>query len=372
MDGMADNTASPERIRRVLATAGLVGLGLLFYSTIHPFVAALAWSVILALSLWPMFRWVRKRLPGPAAAAPLLMVAFITLGLLIPLVLTGLLVVGEAQDLVENVRGHVMGERGDLAATLAQVPFAGEGLRDGLESLRARPELFQKSLNENREVLLGIATKVMGDLLQNTFKIVICIFSAYFLFRYGESLAEQTRLALSRLGGARLEALLPRVRETVRAVVYGLLMTALAQAGLAALGFWVAGVSYPLLLALLIFIVSFIPFGPPFIWVPAAVSVMMNGRMMAGILLFIWGAGVISGVDNVLRPIFIGQATRMPVLLVFIAVLGGVVSFGMVGLFVGPVIMAVTLSLWRDWIARQEDVRTDPPVWAAGAPAGAP
>jgi predicted PurR-regulated permease PerM len=290
------------------------------------------------------------------------MVFFITVVLVVPLGLVGLLIVGEAQTLVESVRAWVMGEKGDLAGSLGDLPFFGDELRRGLLNLREDPQRLQEILNANRNTLIGLATRAMGDLVENGFKILVCIFSAYFLFRHGELLVQQARAAVRGFGGPRIESLLIQIKETVRAVVFGLVMTALAQAGLAALGFYVAGVAFPLLLALLTFVFSFIPFGPPIIWVPASISVMIEGRMLAGILLFIWGAGAISSIDNVLRPIFIGQATRMPVLMVFIAVLGGVMSFGMVGLFVGPVIMAIALALWREWVARQEEARGATPV----------
>jgi predicted PurR-regulated permease PerM len=145
------------------------------------------------------------------------------------------------------------------------------------------------------------------------------------------------------------------VRWTVRATVYGLVVTAIVQAILASLGFWVAGVSYPLLLGALVFLLSFIPFGPPIVWLPAALVVLSDGRIGWGIFLLIWGGGVVSSMDNILRPIFIGKAASLPILLVFIGVIGGVMAFGMVGLFTGPVVVAVALALWQDWVKSHGD-----------------
>jgi predicted PurR-regulated permease PerM len=210
-------------------------------------------------------------------------------------------------------------------------------------------------LEQIQPLLLDFSRRAAAAVSRNVFKLLACLFAIYFLLRHGLILADQLNRGVRELGGERLVELVEEIRLTVRAVVYGLVMTAIAQALLAAFGFWLADVPYPLLLGSLLLVASFIPFGPPFVWLPAAIAVFARGDIGWGIFLLIWGAGVISMMDNVLRPLFIGQATRMPVLLVFIAVLGGIMSFGMVGLFVGPVVMAVALALWRDWIGRRDD-----------------
>jgi predicted PurR-regulated permease PerM len=365
---MVEPPAQLERIRRALVIVALAGLGILFYSTVHHFVVSLVWAVILALALWPLFRILRKRVPGPAAVAPLLMCGIITLVILIPLGLLGILVAGEAEALLNEVGALLMGQKGDLMGTLGRIPVLGDDLQEGLQRLRSGGDgtnALSVIVAENKDTLIGILTSAAGKVVHNAFKTLVCVFASYFLFRYGEVLTAQANAAAVRLGGSGLARLLPQIRTTVRAVVYGLVATAIAQGVVAALGFWVAGVSYPLLLGLLTFVFSFIPFGPPLIWIPAAVSLLSDGRPLAAVLLAAWGTLVISTMDNILRPVFIGQATRMPVFFVFLGVLGGVMSFGMVGLFVGPVTVAVVLALWREFLARREGAPAGSPVWAA-------
>jgi predicted PurR-regulated permease PerM len=359
-----------ERLRRVLVIVALTGLGILFYSTIHPFVISLVWAMILTVALWPIYRGLRKRLPGPATLPPLVMCVSILLLILVPLGLVGLLAAGEADALLSQVRGLITGDSGDLLTWLGRIPVVGDSLQEGLKSLREGATdkgAIAVILEQNKETLIGVATRALGDLVENAFKIAVCIFSAFFLFRHGEVLADQARLGALQLGGNRLAELLPKMRQTVRAVVYGLLMTALAQAVVAAFGCWVAGVGFPLLLGVLTFIFSFIPFGPPLVWIPAALSLFADDRPGRAIFLAIWGTLVISMMDNILRPIFIGQATHMPIFFVFVGVLGGLMSFGMVGLFVGPVTIALVLALWKDWIARREGKDAELPLWAAGS-----
>lgn len=342
-----------ERIRRFAVLAAVAFLVVLLYRVLEPFIAALAWAVILTLALWPPYRAMRDRIGGPTWLAPTVATATIGLVILVPLTTLGLLLVGEARDLAEHARAWLLGETGDLAGLLRSVPLAGEALEKGLLDWRRDPDELQAVLRQNTETMVSLATRAMANVGRNAFKIVVCIFSAWFLFRHAETLRRQVSDGVRRLGGDRGEALLNRIRITVRATVYGLVMTALVQAILTALGFWIAGASYPLLLGVLMFVFSFIPFGPPLVWGPASISFFFNGEIGWGIATFLWGAAVISSMDNILRPLFIGQATRMPVILVFMGVIGGVTAFGMVGLFVGPVIIAVSLALWEDWIAHQ-------------------
>jgi predicted PurR-regulated permease PerM len=201
---------------------------------------------------------------------------------------------------------------------------------------------------------VGLVRRGVTNLGRNLFKVILCIVTVWFVLLHGDELDRQVTRAFNILGGERGLDILRRIRQTVRAVVYGMIMTAIAQALLTVLGFWVAGHPYPLLLGALMFIMSFIPFGPPVIWLPASLSFFLHGEYGWGIATFIWGAGVISTIDNILRPVFIGKATHMPVLLIFVGVIGGVMAFGMVGLFVGPVVVAVALALWMEWVQHHE------------------
>ena len=136
-------------------------------------------------------------------------------------------------------------------------------------------------------------------------------------------------------------------------VINGIIGTALAQGVVAAIGFWIAGVPAPLLLGALTFIAGVIPFAPPLIWIPATVWLFLNGESGYAIFMGLWGFIVISGVDNVLKPLLISRGSVMPIAIVLLGVLGGMVAFGFLGLFVGPVMLALTYTLIREWLNTQ-------------------
>jgi Predicted permease len=150
--------------------------------------------------------------------------------------------------------------------------------------------------------------------------------------------------------GQRGDNYLQTVANTIRAVIYGILATALAQGALAGLGYWAAGLPAPVLLAVITLLFSFLPFGTPLVWGAASIWLLVHGQIAAGVGLALWGALVVSWIDNLIRPLVISSAVHIPFLLVLFGVLGGILTFGLLGLFLGPVILAVLLAIWREWL----------------------
>jgi predicted PurR-regulated permease PerM len=136
---------------------------------------------------------------------------------------------------------------------------------------------------------------------------------------------------------------------TVRGVIYGILGTAIAQSLVAGLGFWIAGLPGAVLLSVLTFFLAVIPFGPPMIWLPAAMWLFAQNKPGMAIFMLVWGGLGISSVDNFLRPYLISQGSKMPFVLIFCGVIGGALSFGLVGVFLGPTLLAVAFRLIEEW-----------------------
>ena len=156
---------------------------------------------------------------------------------------------------------------------------------------------------------------------------------------------------MDRVVGIHVESVLGIINNTVRSVMYGLLGTALAQGLVATIGFAIAGVPAALLLGVATAILSLVPVGPPLIWGGAAIWLFYQGTVGWGIFMLLWGFFLISGVDNVVKPLLISHGSHLPFILVLFGVMGGVLAFGFVGIFIGPTLLAVGLSLIQEWAA---------------------
>ena len=124
------------------------------------------------------------------------------------------------------------------------------------------------------------------------------------------------------------------------------------------MGYWFAGVRAPVLFGAFTAIIALLPFGTPFVWGSLGVWLLLTGKTLEGIGLLLWGTLVVSWVDNLIRPLVISSATQIPFLLVLLGVIGGLAAFGLIGLFVGPVIGAVLMSVWREWLDDQTQAKS--------------
>jgi predicted PurR-regulated permease PerM len=175
---------------------------------------------------------------------------------------------------------------------------------------------------------------------------------------------EQVRRAFELVIGPRIHHYFQTISETTRAVVYGVGLTAIVQALLASLSYIVADVPNPMVLTLVTFVFALIPFGPPVAYGSVALWLFSQGQTVEAAGVLIWGVAIVSSADNVIRPLVISGATKIPFLLIMFGVLGGLASFGLVGLFIGPVILAVLLAIWKEWLQEKihnaEDYHPNP------------
>jgi predicted PurR-regulated permease PerM len=185
---------------------------------------------------------------------------------------------------------------------------------------------------------------------QGLVQLTLSILISFFLFRDGLSLAERLTSTVARLGGERGKQLLDVAGKTIRGVVYGIIGTALVQAVMAGIGFIVAGVPGAAVLSLLTFFLSVVPMGPPVVWLPAALWLFHKGSPGWGVFMLVWGV-IVSSVDNVVKPWLISQGSDLPFILIFFGVIGGALTFGFIGVFLGPTLLAVGYQLIRTWLA---------------------
>jgi predicted PurR-regulated permease PerM len=202
--------------------------------------------------------------------------------------------------------------------------------------------------------LLRFGLMLGSGLLQLALSILI----AFFIFRDGIAAAKHLSNAIERIAGEQGKHLLELAGNTVRGVVYGILGTAFVQAVMAGIGFLLAGVPGAGVLALLTFFLSAVPFGPPLIFIPAALWLFHGGSTGWGVFMLIWGAAL-STVDNFIKPWLISRDSAMPFLLILFGVLGGAITFGAIGVFLGPTLLAVGYRLVNEWTSTRHMIAVE-------------
>jgi predicted PurR-regulated permease PerM len=335
-----------------LAAIILLVIGCLI--VLRPFLAAVLFAAAITISSWPLYLRLLDKLKQRRTIAALLMSICLTLLIIVPLTLVTWNIADNASDFYDQIKAGLGSGTLDPPAWLKDIPVVGEYLDTYLNKLlHNREELLNVAKNllePARRLLLG-GGMVLGS---GVAQVSLAVFVSFFLYRDGQAMLRALAIAMDKLIGEHSVAVADTVSRTVRGVMYGLLGTALAQAVVAAIGFLIAGVPAVALLSVATFLFSLIPVGPPLIWGGATIWLFNHGSTGWAIFMFVWGMFVISGVDNVVKPMLISRGSDLPFILVLLGVMGGVLAFGFVGLFIGPTLLAVALGLLRNWTAAHQ------------------
>ena len=339
--------------RRVILAFLLGGLFVLGYLVLSWFIVPALWAAILAYVTWPAYLRLRKALWHNAIGSALLMTLLLTTAFVLPLLWLIVLLQTEFTGAYQSVTTYLAQGSHPLPEFVLNIPWLGERLQDLTNKLSANPAALRAELAKWAEHWQGELGDLLGGVGRNALKLGFALLTVVFVYRDGESLLDQLRRVLRRFLGRRVEGYLGAIGNTTKAVLYGLVLTALAQGLLAGLGYWAAGVRAPVLFGALTALVALMPFGTPFVWGALGVWLLLTGKTIEGVGLLLWGTFVVSWVDNLIRPLVISSATHIPFLLVMFGVIGGLAEFGLIGMFVGPVIVAVLMAVWREWLEEQ-------------------
>src|ERR1700728_1519364 len=353
---MTEDLASAPWLRRLLPAAALALLVLLGFRVMEPFIVPLVWAGILAYVTWPGYTRALRLCRGRSVAAALLMTALVTLAVIVPLAWLAVVLRVEMVRAFHEVQGLLSGGV-QLPSLLLKIPWLGDELQDLTTRAAQDPHALGGELKAITDHSFDQIAHVIGGIGRNVIKLLLSVLSLFFLYRGGVRLAGQMAQALDQLLGSRAHDYLEHIGQTVKAVVYGLVLAALVQGVLVGLGYWLAGVGAPVFLAALTTVCGLIPFAAPAIWIGIVLWLFLKGSTVAGVALFIWGALVMSWTDHMVRPFLISREAEIPFLVVIFGVLGGLAAFGLVGLFVGPVILAVLLAIWREWLLGSDQTR---------------
>ncbi|MES2683559.1 MAG: AI-2E family transporter [Pseudomonadota bacterium] len=334
-----------HRLRRLLQLGGVLVVAIGCAMVLRPFLPALLFASVVAISTWPLFRALQRRLGGQLLLPATLLCTVVVVLLIVPAVLV-LLSFGDgliwALGVVEDYSRSAPAQAPDwivripLLGTMVEhwwaAVYAGEDRLLGWLAAAMRPS--------SRLALLS-GTAVLDGLMQ----VGMAILLLFSLYAGGESLGGRLQQGVSQLAGPYGLSLLAKARQTVTGVMISVIGTGLAQATVALIGFAIAGVPGPLLLSALVFALSLLPIGPPLIWGGAALWLFHSGQPGWSVFMLFYGLFGISSIDNVLRPFLISRSAHLPFALTLISVVGGVLAFGLMGLFLGPVFVALAISM---------------------------
>ncbi|MGC2030627.1 MAG: AI-2E family transporter [Steroidobacteraceae bacterium] len=341
--------------RRVLLAivGGVTGIACLV--VIAPFLSPIAWAAILAYSSWPLYQRIRPLFRKLRATAAFVMTALLTCAVVVP-VLWMLVLFG--QELMVAYRALAdLSAQGPytLPGFIRRVPWVGEQLQQQINRYSAEPAVLMRQVGAWVQAWASELTALAGGIGRNVGKLLVTMVTVFFLYLDGETIIGQSRRVLGRFFGDRLDPYVATMATMTRSVVYGLVATAFAQGLVAGIGYAIVGISASILLGALTGLLSVVPMvGTGVVWGSVSVYLVVTGHIWKAVILAAWGLLLVHPTDNVLRPLLISNATRVPFLLVMFGVLGGMAAFGLVGAFVGPIILSMGLAAWREWAVDEE------------------
>lgn len=367
LDRAPERTAaspSSQRLARMALATAMVALGLWI---LFDFLPALAWAAVLAIALWPLYRHLLRLLPehSDRVLGPLLATIGIGIVFIAPLVLLGVAVARESHFVIEfiaDARHHGI----PVPEWMAQLHVVGPTIAQWWIANLSEPGMAEEMIGRvDLHTLTKSAQEYGGEVVHRLAIFLFTLLTLFFLFRDGGLLAERLRNLSDRLIGLRGERVARQMISAVHGTVNGLVLVGLAEGILLGLVYFAVGLPYPASFGAMTGVAAVIPFAAPVVYGLAGLYLLAVGNRLAAIIIFVFGSVVVFVADHFVRPFLIGGAARLPFLLVLLSILGGLQTMGILGLFLGPAVMAALVALWREW--------TEPaPATAAARPAAPP
>ena len=351
--------------RVALSLAVIAGLLFASYLVVRPFLAAAVWAAMIVVATWPVMRWIEAHAGGRRWLATCAMCVLLLLAVVLPVLLAVFTLAQFSDEAIAWAKRLPEAGWPAVPGFVERLPVVGSQLAAGWRELGALGGA-------------GIAARLspyVGDLFRWTaseagnvglllLHFLLTIAVAGIFFMRGEEGVEGLNRLARRLGGERATAALALSGQAIRGVALGVGLTALAQAVLGGLGLLVCSVPLVGLLTVLMFLLAIAQVGAGIVLLGATGWLYWQDQTLWGTVLLVWSVLVIN-VDNFLRPWLIQRSVRLPLLLIFLGVVGGLLSFGIIGIFVGPVVLAVTYELGLAWVAEQD---APGPAAATGVP----
>ncbi|WP_421724701.1 AI-2E family transporter [Bauldia sp.] len=351
---MADNRTEKREAGRftVDRAIGAIVVGVLVFATfatLRPFFPAILWAVVLAVTAAPLHGRILDRMPAWPRLAAVLTTLFLALILVVPAIGLTRGVIAYTPEIIAWVESMSAQDAARAPESIGNIPWIGDFLSSNWEMIATEGRSYIAHFSADIESWLAWALQQVENVGLFMFEIALGVILA------GVFLAKRARLSafaqtfFGRVGGDFALRLVDRTVVTTRSTVRGVVGGAVAEAIVAAFAYFIAGVPAWLLLGALTFFAALIQIGTPLVWIPVAIWLLIQNELGWAIFIVAWGMIVVYGVENVSRPFLAGRAAELPGLLIFIGVLGGLVAWGLIGVFLGPVILAVAYELVQAW-----------------------
>jgi predicted PurR-regulated permease PerM len=336
----------------------------------QPFLFPVLWAALLAHLTYPLHvrltSFARGREIVSASCLTLLVLALVV----IPISMMGVLLAREASTAEQTIREWIAsGALQKLPEQLRAWPVVGRFLQEISGSALLTPDSLEQGLLASATFLSRFFLDQVGDLLKNVFLLVtdffLMLFALFFLFKDGKQWLTSLQEVIP-LDASHKQRIVDRMDQTIRAVVKGIGVTAIVQGLLAGLAYLVLDMPFPVVLTAVTVILAPLPFGgTALVWGPVALYFLSVGPLWKALAMLGWGIGVVSMIDQFLRPWLIGQAVQIPVLFLVFSVLGGLALYGLIGLFVGPVLVSLLMTIVQIYREEYHNAETAPPPSSA-------
>jgi predicted PurR-regulated permease PerM len=348
-----DEGSRPQQAAKAALALLLTAAGIW---TLHRYLPALIWAAILAIAVWPLYQRGMRRWPPKKhnVTLPTVFTLAVALVFIIPLVLVGIQAATEVHDLFDSL-ARARSEGVPPPEWLGHLPIGGQQATHWWQANLSTPESANALLQKARQSdLVSNSREIGAEIAHRAVLFGFMLLTLFFLFKDGERFGDQLRRASARAFGPAGERIGRQMMSSVHGTVDGLVLVGLGEGFILGIAYVIAGVPRPTLFGLFTAVAAMVPFGAAVAIGIAVLVLLVQGSVVSAVVIGALGLVVTFAADHFIRPVLIGNATRLPFLWVLLGILGGVETWGLLGLFLGPAIMAALMLLWREWTGENQ------------------
>jgi len=357
------STKEPNTQDITRTTLAILFIGILIVASfwiLRPFLSAIVWSTIIVVATWPILLKLQQRLWGRRGLAVAVMTLVLLMVIVVPLLVSVIAIAGKADDITAKVKSLSSFTVPQPPEWVGGIPLAGKKLDEKWQQFAglSNEELSARITPYAQFALRWFAAQA-GGIAAVLLQFLLTVIIAAVMYAGGETAASGIRSFAMRLAGPRGEEVAVLAAKAIRSVALGIVVTALIQTAIGGTGLVISGVPGAPVLIALVFMFCIAQLGPVLVMVPAVIWLYWKGDPLWGTVLLIFT--IIAGtIDNVIRPVLIKKGADLPLIMIFAGVIGGLIAFGIIGLFIGPVVLAVTYTLLKDWASDSDGEDVSP------------